>query len=261
MSSISIDDAVECVRFTKYGEECVGPPTKREEYLNEKYGERPALTYMSMEGGNLRWAAYHRDLDLAKEIASALDQHSWREKQYEDAEKWLVYQGFDLDAESFSIAELARALKREFPDAYLRFARAGGLLPLDRRFDEQRALKFFAKASPAKLLAVVEPVAANGRQVDHPIDQQATLIAAPDASQATQLPTVEQEAAIPAPDAARAKSTEQALVEKEIWKEYPEGVPADTPPRRVRARVIKSLPAEIKTWTINRAVKNCRRPA
>lgn len=72
---------------------------------------------------------------------------------------------------------------------------------------------------------------------------------------------IDQEAAITTPDAAPGRSSDQALVEKEIWKEFPEGVPLDWPPRRVMDRVRKGLPTGINTWTINRAVKNCRRPA
>jgi hypothetical protein len=206
---ISIVGAVECVRFMMYGEECVGPPTKREEDLVEEYGERPAnvssiipsMLYTATEGGNRRWAAYHSDSDLANEIASALDRHRWWEKQYKRAEEYLEECGFDLDAESFPIGKLARELKRDFPDAYLRFARAGGLLPLNRPLDEQKALNSVPKAIPEAPEVVEQEVASPAPEETPHVVEQLMLSSAPDASPAPQIQTVESDAVKPSDDA------------------------------------------------------------
>jgi hypothetical protein len=164
---ISVDDAVECVRFMICGEDLIGPPTNREMWLIKKYIEGDPNIWgktIYLVGGR-PWVEYPSDRDLVAKVEQARDRADWRKEQYKQAEDWLEDHRFDLSDENFPIDELAREVKREFPDAYSRLARAGGLLASDRPLDEQKAL---------------DP--------------------APDPSPALPLPAVEQEAAIPAPD-------------------------------------------------------------
>jgi len=246
--------------------------------LIQEYGERPAnasqilpgmITYTGTEGGH-RWWAYNNS-ELAKEIASALDEHRWRQKQYKAAEQWLVEEGFDLDAESISIAKLAKALKREFPDAYMRFAHAGGLLPFDGPLDEQKAIIPASDASPAKQTsratdqALVEAdeferayEASFGKAIDMPEVAEPAAKAAPLNHDLATMPSASD--ASPAKQTSRA--TDQALVEAEIMKEFPGGVPLDMPTRRVKALLNgREKLKDISSKTFDRAVQKLRNTA
>jgi hypothetical protein len=159
---IGVDDAIEFAGRTIYGEEWIGPLTKRETWLIKKYVEGSANRLVYYSVGGRAWAEYPRDPALVAEAERARDRADWREEQYEEVEEWLDDHGFDLNADSIPAEELSNELKREFPYA-LRFARAGGLLTSDRPLDEQEALNPTPDASPAKPLAVAEPGAAKPR--------------------------------------------------------------------------------------------------